>query len=122
MATIQGDINELKGIERELKSLRARTKNLNKRKKEVTARITSYIKSKDLPGVKHQGMAIVLEEKTTRARKPVKQRDKDAITVLERYGINNPEIAFKEIMDARKGDEMPVDKLKMKKYKKDSLN
>lgn len=115
--SIQGDLSELNGIEQELKSLRTRTKNLNKRKKEITARITEYIQTKDLPGVKHQGTAILLEEKTARARKPPKQRDQDAISVLEKYGIQDAETAFKELMEARKGDEVFVNKLKMKKYK-----
>jgi len=115
--SIQADLTELNGIERELKSLRMKTKSLNLRKKEVTARITAYIRSKDLPGVKHQGTAVLLEEKTKRMRKPVKQQDQDVIMILKNYGVNNPEMAFQEIMDARKGEEIPVDKLKVKKYK-----
>lgn len=119
--SIQGDLNELSGIEQELKSLRSRTKALNQRKKEITARVTAYIRSKDLPGVKHQGTAILLEEKTARAPKGKKQREKDAMGVLERHGIRNPEMVLQELMDARKGEELAVDKLKLKKYKNSGI-
>lgn len=115
--SIKADLDELNGIEHELKSLRARLKHLNSRKKMITERVKVYIRSKDLPGVKHQGMAILLEEKEGRAKKAPKQRNEDAMSVLERYGITDAETALKEIMEARKGEKIPVDKLKVKKYK-----
>ena len=116
--SIQPQVNELNGIKAELKVLNARAKKLRERKKYLESEITAYIKSKELPGVKHQGAEIRIEEKTTRAGKSNKQRDIDAMNVLERYGIRHPDRVLQELMEARKGEEIPIDKLKVKPPKK----
>ena len=115
--SIQGDVNELKGLEHEIKSLAKRLKMLRQRKRSVEANIAAYLHAKETPGVKHQGTAIIVEEKTKRASKSNKQRDRDAIYVLESHGIRHPERVLRELMEARKGEEIPADKIKMKKYK-----
>jgi len=114
--SIQSDLNELKGLEKEIKNLSSRLKHLRKRKKEIEARVTAYIRAKELPGVKHRGTAVLIEEKTKRAPKSNKDRDRDAIDLLERRGIRDADALFREMMEARKGEEIISDKLKMKKY------
>jgi hypothetical protein len=116
--SIQPQVNELNGIKAELKTLNARAKKLRARKKHLEAEIAAYIKSKDLPGVKHRGAEIRVEEKTKRAGKSNQQRDKDAMDVLAQYGIRHPDRVLQELMEARKGEEIPIDKLKMKLPKK----
>jgi hypothetical protein len=116
--SIQPQVNELNGIKAELKGLNARARKLRARKKQLEAEIAAYIKSKELPGVKHRGTEIRVEEKTKRAGKSNKQRDIDAMDVLERYGIRHPDRVLQELMEARKGEEIPIDKLKVKQPKK----
>lgn len=116
--SIQPQVNELNGIKAELKAINAKAKRLRARKKVLEAEIAEFIKSKDLPGVKHHGTEIRVEEKTTRAGKSNKQRDLDAMDVLERYGIRHPDRVLQELMEARKGEEIAVNKLKMKQPKK----
>jgi hypothetical protein len=42
----------------------------------------------------------------------------DAIEILERHGIDNPDSVLKEILDARKGHEIEKQKIKLKPIKK----
>ena len=118
MSAIQAELNELRGIQHEIKTKSTDLKRLRNRKKELEKNIAAYIKAKDLPGVKHHGTAVLLEETTTKAPKAKKDREKDAVRVLEQYGVqNSPERILKEILKARQGEEITIDKIKMKKYK-----
>lgn len=114
--SVKANLNELKGIQHEIKNKTAELKRLRNRKKELENHIAAYIKAKDLPGVKHHGTAILLEEGKAKAPKTKKDRDKDALNVLEQYGIEkSPARVLKEILKARQGEEVTVDKIKMKK-------
>lgn len=115
--SIKGDLAELESIRRELKSLSQRRKQLREREKLTEDRIQQYIRSKGQPGLKYNGVAVLLEDKEKRKSKKPKDRDKDATEVLERYGIRDAENVLKELLDARKGSPEPVSKLKIKKYK-----
>jgi len=42
----------------------------------------------------------------------------DAIEVLYRYGVRSPERVYQELTEARRGDEITIDRLKMKPPKK----
>jgi hypothetical protein len=75
------------------------------------------LKVKQQPGVKFQGTAIILEEKEKHASKKPKERDDDAILVLQRLGVENPEQALKDILASRKGEKIASEKLKIAKYK-----
>lgn len=116
--SIQAELSELKGIQHEIKNKTADLKRLRNRKNELEKHIAAYIKAKDLPGVKHHGTAVLLEEKTAKAPKAKKDREKDAIEVLEQYGIQkSPDRILKEILKARQGEDITVEKIKMKKVK-----
>lgn len=115
--SIKSDVQELHAIRAEMKLLNIKKKKLRDQEKAVETRIAEYLKVKEQPGLKHQGTAIVLQEKETRTAKKPKERDADTIEVLQKYGINNPEKALEEIMEARKGDRILARKLQFKKYK-----
>jgi len=115
--SIKADVKELESIRFEIKSLNARRKMLGDKAKIVEARITDYLKSKNTPGVKNNGLAVVLHEKPTSAPKKTKDRDMDAQLVLERYGIKDSQRVLEEIMNARKGEEIIKEKLQIHKYK-----
>ena len=114
--SIQGDVELVNSLTQEIKLMNKRLKTLRKQKREAEARIKAYIRAKELPGVKHRGTAILLEEKEQRAPKSNKQRDRDAQEVLRKYGIHDADQVLKELMDARKGDAYMGDKIKTSKY------
>jgi hypothetical protein len=81
-------------------------------------KIKEYLSSKEEPGFKLQGTAVILEEKETRAKKKNKEKDEDALYILEKYGITeNKEKILNEILEARKGDLQTTKKLKIQKFK-----
>ena len=114
--SIKSDIIELESLRNELKRLNLQRKNLLKNTKIVEKRIFDYLKSKDQCGLKHQGTAILLEEKEVRKVKKKKDINTTAISILEKYGIKNPEKALNEIIESRKLDPVKKEKLVVKKY------
>jgi len=115
--SIKADVQELDRIRLELKRLSSKRKSLKQQEQIVEARISEYLKSKDLPGVKHQGTAIILEEKEKFSRKKKKEGDSDVMDVLKKHGIEDPEKVMAEMVEARKGDSVSQSKLKIQKYK-----
>lgn len=115
--SIKSDVTELEAIRAEIKAMNERRRKLREKEKIVEGRIAEYLKAKDQPGVKHHGTAIILEEKERPGPKKPKDRDSDAMQVLERYGVKDTQKALKEIMDARKGDAVVKESLKIKKLK-----
>ena len=116
--SIQGKVNELNSIKSELKSLRQRGTALRKRAKVIEDEIEEYLDSKDQPGLKYKGTAIIRETTTKRRTKKNADARADAIYVLERRGVESPEKLFDEIMEARRGSPTEQRKLKFKKIKK----
>lgn len=115
--SIKSNVQELESIQQELKKLAKKRKELNNRKNELEKSITNYLKEKDQPGVKHQGKAIVLEEKEQRASKKTKEKDIDSSEILKKYGISDPMKVLNEILDARKGEKIIKEKLIISKIK-----
>ena len=116
--SIQGKVNELNSIKSELKSLRQRGTALRKRAKVIEDEIEEYLDSKDQPGLKYKGTAIIRETATKRRTKKKADARADAIYVLERRGVESPEKLFDEIMEARRGSPTEQRKLKFKKINK----
>ena len=115
--SIKADVQELESIRSELKVLASRRKTLKEKEHTVELRIQQFLKSKNQPGVKHQGVAITIEEKEVPGPKNNKQRKEDAIAVISRFIDKSPEKIYEEIMNARKGEIITKSKLKMKKLK-----
>ena len=115
--SIQGKVNELNSIKNELKSLRQRGVSLRKRAKIIEEEIDEYLDSKDQPGLKYKGTAIIRETATKRRIKKKADARADAIEVLERRGVESAEKVFDELMDARRGSPTEQRKLKFKKIK-----
>lgn len=115
--SIKAYVQELDSIQYELKTMAARRKKLKEREKKLMEDIKDFLREKDQVGVKHHGTAIILEEKQVRAKKKAKERDQDAIDILEQYGIDNPDKVLAELLEARKGTKITEPKLTFKKYK-----
>lgn len=115
--SIKADVTELESIRNEIKSLNERRRRLKEKGREVENRISEYLKSKDQHGLKHHGTAIILEEKERPGPKKAKERDMDAMSVLERHGVQDTEKVLSEIMKARKGETIIKETLKIRKLK-----
>lgn len=113
--SIQTDVNELNTILAEIKRLNKVLADLRKRKRDIEGRITTFLESKEQPGVKYKGMAIIAEESKKVLYKSPKEKQKDGIETLKKYGIHNPDEVLKEIMINMKGEELETKKLKIKK-------
>lgn len=114
--SIRADVQQLQAIRAEIKALNDKKRKLREQELAVEGRIAEFLRAKEQQGVKYQGTAIVLEEKETHRNRPPKDRDAEAISVLARYGVPEPEKALSELMQARKGEKIIKQKLKIKKY------
>jgi hypothetical protein len=115
--SIKSDVLELNMLRSEIKSLKLKIKSLREKEKAAEKRISDFLKSRDQPGVKFQGTAVILEEKSKSIPKKNKEKDADSIAVLQRLGVEEPEKALLEILAARKGESFTLEKLKVAKYK-----
>jgi hypothetical protein len=115
--SIKSYVSELESIQIEMKVLTAKKKKLTQQKKQLEKKIAEYLKSKEQAGVKYQGTAIILEQKEKPSAKKQKQKNLDAIAVLTKYGISNPNKVLEEMLNARKGETKVEQIIKIKKYK-----
>jgi hypothetical protein len=115
--SLQTSIKELDDIKVELKRLNSKRSTLLRRKNELETLISKYIKDQNLPGLKYNGVAIIVEEKVAYNRKPVKESEDDSIKLLQQYGIHSPRRVLSELAEMRRGDETVKEKVKTIKTK-----
>jgi hypothetical protein len=118
--SIQSEINELTQVNAEIKRLSFQLRNLRKRAKDIEANVIDFLQQKEQPGLKFQGKAILLETKEKRLIKKRSEQEADAISVLSKYDIDEPDKVLKEILDSRKGSSKEISKLKIKPIKNQS--
>lgn len=114
---ILNDLKELKSITNEIKRLNLKMKELRLNKSEIEDRIIEYLEEEDQVGVKYENMVILARQKTQRRKKKKGEKEQDAAAVLEQFGIENPNEALKQVLDAMKGEEMLVSSLQVKESK-----
>ncbi len=114
LESVQGRIA---AISKEIKNLNASRKKLKDIEQDINNRIADFLKSKNQIGLKYKGKAILIEHNEKRTKKPNRERDADSISVLEKLGVRSPEKALKQIMEARQGEKMQTEKLKIQKIK-----
>ena len=69
----------------------------------VEERIVDFLRANDLPGVKHQEVAVVAEDRQKRMYKKKSQKYADGEYILHEYGIRNPAQALQDILEAMRG-------------------
>lgn len=116
MSTIHNDMKEWVGIKTDIAYHSKQLKFLRKKKKELETKIISYLVANNLPGVKYHGIAFLLEEKTQKVPKSKEERNDKAMEILKQHGIRDTETVLDEVLKARQGDEVLVNKIKVKKY------
>ena len=117
MADIKGNLVELHHIEQEIRRLSKELKTFRTRKKGLEDSILTFIKDTNQPGIKYKGIAIVPKTKNTRKYKKKADKEKDGTYILEKYGIQNSDKILKELVEAMKGEEESVEKLKVSRIR-----
>lgn len=112
-------MKEWTGIKRDITYHNAQLKKFRTKKKALEKKIVAYLKANNLPGVKYHGTAFLLEEKTQKVPKSKSERNEEAMNVLKQHGIRDTETVLEELLRARQGEEVIVDKIKVQKYKED---
>ena len=102
--SIQSDIEELGQLNQELKRLQDRCKGLREARKVVEARIASYLDNHDQPGVRYKGTTVIARTKQRRKPRKKKEREMVARYVLEKYGIQDTQAVYDEMMEMMRGD------------------
>jgi len=117
MSSIKGYVTELQSLRNEIKLQSSSLKDLRKKAREVEENIHEYLESKDQPGLRYQGMAIILDNKESRRRKKKDEQLEDSISVLRKYDVDDPKKLLEELIEAKKGSPQPKSRLKLTKYK-----
>ena len=115
--SIQTDINELNLIEEELARIRKQATQLRKQKEVIEQRVLHFLETKDQPGVKFRGKAIIADKRTSRSYKNSKKKTEDGVSILRQHGIHDADKVLEEIIEAMKGEKIEKEKLKIKKIK-----
>jgi hypothetical protein len=113
MANIQKSVEELKNINSEIKRLKTSLSQLKSRSGVLEKNIISYLNEKDIPGVKDKDTAVIIENKKKRVNVSRKNTESECLKILQSHGVDNAEAVLKEISDARKGQSIPLQKVKL---------
>ena len=111
-------LEELDGIKMELKAITVRRKKLNTRKIQIEDFVKDFLREKDQPGVKHNGIAYRLNDKPKRQTKKKQEQYTQSIDVLKKYGVQDSDKLLEELIEARRGYLIPSDNLEIKPIKK----
>jgi hypothetical protein len=117
---VVNELKELKSLTYAIKELRAQLKVLTVQKKQKEEVIMDYLRDNNQPGVKYQDLIVLSKERTTFKRLKKKEKEENAIEVLESMGISDPKNALQTILNSMKGEETTVESLQIKEEKKDS--
>jgi hypothetical protein len=117
MSNIQSDIKELNELDNEIKRLSISLRNVRTIRKNTETRISDFLSQKNQPGVKYNGNAIILEKKQKRAYMSKKAKEEGALSILQKYNINNSKSILDELRDSMKGNSTDIFKLKITKIK-----
>jgi hypothetical protein len=111
-------IEELNEITKELKRLGNEMFKLRKRKDDIEKKIQLFLEETQKIGVKSNDISVVLEEKTKLVRKKKNEKLQDCINILNHYNIGNAQKICTEFMNALKGQEENIKKIKITNKRK----
>jgi cytochrome oxidase Cu insertion factor (SCO1/SenC/PrrC family) len=99
-STIKSDIDELTNLNAEIKRTLEQLKKLKKAKEAAEQRVKDYLKQRDLPGVKHKDVIVLIDAKGRKVNKPKKDADAAMETILAEAGVQNYQEVVKKIREA----------------------
>ena len=112
--SIQSYVQELKEVNTEIKRLQDTIKLMKQRSADLEKQVISYLNEKEQPGVKYKNTAIIIENKPKRLGKTKKDIESESIRILQESGIANPREVLERITKSRKGDQVQIQKVKLK--------
>lgn len=104
MSEIKGYVNELAELNKEIKRRTTELFSLRSRKKKLEDDIAKFIDNKNLPGIKHNNIAVLVQTKSKRERKKERDKIEDSKTILQNAGVVNVDRVIKQLDEARRGD------------------
>lgn len=113
--SLKGYVEELNHIKAEINHNNASNKKLRSRAKDLEQTIKDYLKEKNQNGLKYNGQAILVENIEKRPNKSKKEKYESSISFLSSIGVSNPEEAYKNLEDLKKGEAIEKTTLKFKK-------
>lgn len=117
MSSIQSSVQELKEINTEIKRLTKTASELRKRATYIEKNIISFLNEKELPGVKDNRTAVIIENKKKTVTRNKKNIEQQTLKILEENGIQNPKQILDEITKVRKGEQVELQKVKMQEIR-----
>lgn len=120
--SIKGFVEELEKIEAEIKMNNKKNSVLRKRMKDIKENIAEFLREKDQIGLKHNGRAIILETVEKRIPKKKKEKEESVLSLLEQLGVDEPEKAYQQLLEAQKGESISKHNVKIKKIKSGGEN
>jgi len=116
--SIQKDMLELKSINTEIRRLDGSRKDLKTKAAKVEKRIIEYLQEKNEKGVKTKdatgnNTGFILQTTQKTLNKTVTEKTKSSLDILRGAGVSNPERVLKELEDGRRGNKIPIPKLKI---------
>lgn len=115
---IKSLLTEINVIKNELKQRGDELKKLKLREKDIKAKISSFLKEKNQPGVKdtQQGIAVVAEKVKKTVRKKKKEEKTDTLNVLRHYmDDNKAQKIYNEIENSRTLEKVEKEMIKIVK-------
>ena len=116
--SIKSCVDELKSLNVEIKRNNFRNKELKKRVKDLENSITTYLNIKEQNGLKYDGQAIVIEQKSKHAVKKKKEKEEDIKSLLSSLGINDTYSAYEKLQEVQRGEAIEHQQLKFKNIRK----
>ena len=101
--SIKQDVVELKQLQAEISRLNKEVKRLRLQKENCENRITDWLDSNDQPGVRHNGITIIQQDRRKRAYIKKGEKLERGLDVLERYGIPRDRDTLEELLEAMRG-------------------
>lgn len=95
------DLEELHAITIEIKRLSESLRKLRASKQVVEQRLSEYLRKEEIPALKDRakGVVIVLDKRVKKVyEKPKKEREREAIELLENEGISDPKSLYNRIV------------------------
>jgi hypothetical protein len=116
--SIKMSVEELKSLNSEIRLNNIRNKELRKRVKELENSITTYLHIKEQNGLKYNGQAIVLEQRSKHTIKKKKEKEEDVRLWLSSLGVNDTDSAYEKLQEVLRGESIEHQQLKFKNLPK----
>ena len=113
--SLKGYVEELNQLKLEINRNNAINKKLRTRAKELEQTIKDYLQEKNQNGLKYNGQAILVENIEKRPNKSNKEKYEATISFLSSIGVSNPEEAYTQLEELKKGEAIEKTTLKFKK-------